>query len=262
MPSSSVTDLSDLTGALADGSMKVVDLTQPLSETTPVLVLPEPFANTPHLSRKPLSRFDDDGPAWAWDVLELGEHTGTHVDAPIHWVTGKAGEDVASIPPERLIAPVTVVDRTAEVAEDPGYLLTAAELDAHEEEFGPIAPGSWLFFRSGWGSRAQDEAAFLNIGDQGPMTPGPDVSGATWLAEHPNVIGFGVETVGIDAGSAGGMDPGFPVHNFLLGAGRYGLTQLANLEALPPTGAVVIVAPLKLVGGTGSPSRVLALVAG
>jgi kynurenine formamidase len=258
MPSFSVTDLAT---ALADGSVNVVDLTQPLSETTPVLVLPEPFANTPHLSRRPLSHFDDGGPAWAWDVLELGEHTGTHIDAPIHWITGRDGEDVASIPASRLVGPVVVVDRTEAVAADPGYLLTAADLDAHEAEHGPIGPGSWVFFRTGWGSRAQDEAAFLNVGEQGPISPGPDVSGARWLAEHPNVIGYGVETVGIDAGSAGGMDPGFPVHNFLLGAGRYGLTQLANLAALPVTGAVIVVAPLKLVGGTGSPSRVLALVA-
>jgi kynurenine formamidase len=252
--------VTDLTAALADGSVEVVDLTQPLSETTPVLVLPEPFANTPHLSRRRLSRFDDDGPAWAWDVLELGEHTGTHFDAPIHWITGRDGEDVASVPSAKLVAPVAVVDKTAAVTDDPGYLLTAADLDTFEAEHGPIAPGSWVFFRTGWGSRAQDEAAFLNITDQGPVSPGPDVGGARWLAEHPGVIGYGVETVGIDAGSAGGMDPGFPVHNFLLGAGRYGLTQLANLSALPVTGAVVIVAPLRLVGGTGSPSRVLALV--
>src|ERR1700759_134975 len=107
MPSSSVTDL---TAALADGSVEVVDLTQPLSETTPVLVLPDPFANTPHLSRRPLSHFDDNGPAWAWDVLELGEHTGTHLDAPIHWITGKDGEDVASIPPAKLVGPIRAVD--------------------------------------------------------------------------------------------------------------------------------------------------------
>jgi kynurenine formamidase len=257
MSSSSVTEMI---AALADGSVEVVDLTQPLSETTPVLVLPEPFANTPHLSRRRLSRFDDDGPAWAWDVLELGEHTGTHLDAPVHWITGRDGEDVASIPPAKLVTPVAIVDKTAAVAEDPGYLLTAADLDAHEAEHGPIAPGSWVFFRTGWGSRAQDEAAFLNITEEGPVSPGPDVGGAKWLAEHPNVIGYGVETVGIDAGSAGGMDPGFPVHNFLLGAGRYGLTQLANLAALPVTGALIIVAPLRLVRGTGSPSRVLALV--
>jgi len=257
MTSSSV---SDVMTALADGTVEIVDLTQPLSETTPVLVLPEPFANTPHLSRRPLSHFDDKGPAWAWDVLELGEHTGTHFDAPIHWITGREGEDVASVSPARLVGPVTVVDRTAEVADDPGYLLTATDLDAHEAAHGPIAPGSWLFFRTGWGARAQDEVAFLNAGDQGPITPGPDVDAARWLAEHAAVVGFGVETVGIDAGAAGGMDPAFPVHNFLLGAGRYGLTQLANLESLPVTGALVVVAPLKLVGGTGSPSRVLAFV--
>ena len=80
------------------------------------------------------------------------------------------------------------------------------------------------------------------------------------MAEHPNIVGWGVETVGIDAGAAGGMNPEFPVHNFLLGAGRYGLTQLANLDTLPLTGALVVVAPLKLIGGTGSPSRVFAFV--
>jgi kynurenine formamidase len=252
--------VTDLIAGLADGSVKVIDLTQPLSETTPVLVLPEPFANTPHLSRTNLSHFDDDGPAWAWDVLTLGEHTGTHFDAPIHWITGQDGEDVASVAPGRLAGPVAVVDKSAEVAADPGYLLTAADLDAYEAEHGQIAPGTWLVFGTGWGARAQDEAAFLNLGPEGPTSPGPDVSGARWLAEHPNVVGFGVETVGIDAGSAGGMDPGFPVHNFLLGAGRYGLTQLANVDALPASGALIVVAPLKLVKGTGAPSRVLAFV--
>jgi kynurenine formamidase len=254
------TSVTDLISDLAAGEVAVVELTQPLSEDTPVLVLPEPFANTPHLSRRQLSRFDDAGPAWAWDVLELGEHTGTHLDAPTHWITGRDGEDVASIPPTRLVGPAVVVDRTAQTADDPGYLLTAEDLDAFEAEHGPIAPGSWLLLRTGWGARAADEAAFLNAGPEGPVTPGPDVSGARWLAEHPGIGGFGVETVGIDAGAAGGFDPGFPVHNFLLGNGRYGLTQLANLDALPATGALLIVAPLKLVGGTGSPARVLALV--
>jgi kynurenine formamidase len=255
------TTVTDLITALADGSVEVVDLTQPLSEATPVLVLPEPFANTPHLSRTTLSHFDDAGPAWAWDVLELGEHTGTHLDAPRHWITARDGEDVASIPASRLTGPVVVIDRTAETVADPGYLLTAADLEAFEAEHGEIPPGAWVFLRTGWGARAQDEAAFLNSGPDGPVTPGPDAAAALWLAEHANVVGFGVETVGIDAGAAGGFDPGFPVHTFLLGAGRYGLTQLANLEALPVTGALVVVAPLKLVDGTGSPARVLAFVA-
>jgi kynurenine formamidase len=249
-----------LLDALADGSLTVVDLTQPLSETTPVLVLPEPFANTPHLTRRRLSRYDDTGPAWAWDVLELGEHTGTHFDAPIHWISGQDGKDVASVQPGRLVGPAVVIDRSAACAQDPGYLLTVADLEGFEAEHGPIPPGAWVLFRSGWDARAHDEAQFLNVGPDGPATPGPDVEAARWLGRERGISGFGVETVGIDAGAAGSFDPVYPVHQYLLGNDRYGLTQLANLDQLPPVGAAIVVAPLKLVGGTGSPSRVLALV--
>jgi kynurenine formamidase len=249
-----------LLDALAGGGARVVDLTQPLSERTPVLRLPEPFANTPHLSRRDLSRYDDAGPAWAWSVLELGEHTGTHFDAPIHWITGRDREDVASVPPGRLVGPAVVLDLTAEVAQDPGALLTVAHLEAFEAQHGRIPEGAWVLLRTGWDARADDEEAFLNAGPQGPVTPGPDVAASRWLSEERGIVGFGVETVGIDAGAAGGFDPPFPVHHFVLGAGRYGLTQLANLGELPPTGALIVVAPLKLVDGTGSPSRVLALI--
>ena len=256
-PSNAVATLLD---SLADGSVRVVDLTQPLSESTPVLKLPEPFQNTPPLSRRALSRYDDAGPAWAWDVLELGEHTGTHFDAPIHWISGRDGDDVASVPPERLVGPAVVIDRSAEVAADPGYLLTVDDIAAFEADHGRIAPGAWVLFRSGWAAGAHDSDAFLNAGPEGPLTPGPDAEAARWLATERDIVGFGVETVGTDAGAAGGFDPPFPAHQFLLGAGRYGLTQLANLAQLPPTGAVIVVAPLKLVRGTGSPTRVLALV--
>jgi kynurenine formamidase len=252
--------IATLLESLADGSVRVVDLTQPLSEDTPVLVLPEPFANTPPLSRRTLSRYDEAGPAWAWDVLELGEHTGTHFDAPIHWISGRDGQDVASVPPERLVAPAVVIDKSEEVADDPGYLLTVDAIEEWEGDHGRIAPGSWVLFRSGWDARAHDSDAFLNAGPDGPVTPGPDAGAARWLATERDIVGFGVETVGTDAGAAGGFDPPFPAHQFLMGAGRYGLTQLANLAELPPTGALVVVAPLKLVRGTGSPTRVLALV--
>jgi len=248
--------LGDLAAALAAGDVRVVDLTQPLSERTPVLQLPEPFANTPALSRRPLSRFDDRGPAWAWDVLELGEHTGTHLDAPVHWITGRDGEDVASVPPGRLVGPAVVIDKSAEAAENPDYVLTIDDIRAFETEHGALPEGSWLLLRTGWDARAGDQDAFLN----GGSTPGPDAECARWLAEEAPIVGFGVETVGTDAGAAHSFDPPFPVHHFLLGAGRYGLTQLANLASLPPVGALVVVAPLKLVDGTGSPTRVLALV--
>jgi len=244
-----MTLLTDLVTALASGEHRVVDLTQPLSERTPVLQLPEPFANTPGLTRTEISRYDDRGPAWAWDTLQIGEHVGTHFDAPIHWITGRDGEDVASVSPARLVGPAVVIDKSAEAAADPDYLLTADDLPQ------PLPENGWVLLRTGWDARASDQADFLN----GGHTPGPDVECARLLAES-SIAGFGVETVGTDAGIAHSFDPPFPVHNFLLGAGKYGITQLANLAELPPTGAVIVVAPLKLVDGTGSPSRIYALV--
>jgi kynurenine formamidase len=251
-----MTLLTDLVTALASGDHRVVDLTQPLSERTPVLQLPDPLANTPGLSRREISRYDDRGPAWAWDVLEVGEHVGTHFDAPIHWITGRDGEDVASVPAARLVGPAVVIDKSAEAADDPNYLLTADDVRAFEAEHGDLPDGAWVLLRTGWDTRAHDQDEFLN----GGATPGPDAECAQLLAHERPIAGFGVETVGTDAGAAHSFDPPFPVHNFLLGAGKYGITQLANLAELPPVGAVIVVAPLKLVNGTGSPSRVLALV--
>jgi kynurenine formamidase len=262
MPDSPANPLPALLAGLADGRVEIVDLTQPLSETTPVIKLPPPFVNTPGLTRQELSRYDDRGPAWAWYTLTIGEHVGTHVDAPIHWVTGQDGPDIGSIAAETLVGPACVIDKTAETEAAGGdYLLTVDDLDEWERANGTIPAGAWVLLRSGWGSRAQDEGAFLNVGENGPRTPGPDVEAARWLANERAIAGFGTETVGIDAGSAGGMEPPFPLHNFLLGAGRLGLTQLANLERLPLTGALLVVSPLRLVGGTGSPSRVYAFVA-
>jgi kynurenine formamidase len=262
MSSTDTTHLTALIDALAGGAVKIVDLTQPLTESTPVIKLPPPFANTPGLTRTEISRYDDRGPAWAWYTLTIGEHVGTHLDAPIHWVTGKDGADVASVPPRSLVGPACVIDKTRETAADPGYLLTVADLESWEAEHGRIPDNAWVLLRTGWGTRAHDEEAFLNVGPDGPQTPGPDVEASRWLAGERQISGFGTETVGIDAGAAGGFDPPFPLHSFLLGAGRCGLTQLANLDQLPITGALIMVAPLRLVGGTGSPSRVLALTPG
>ena len=94
MSSTHTTQVGALLEGLADRSVEIVDLTQPLSESTPVIKLPPPFANTPGLSREEISRYDDRGPAWAWYTLTIGEHVGTHLDAPIHWVTGRDGDDV------------------------------------------------------------------------------------------------------------------------------------------------------------------------
>ncbi len=250
-----MTVLSDLLGALDDGSVEVVDLTAPLTATTPVLALPEPFGQTSPFALTEISRYDERGPAWYWNNISTGEHTGTHFDAPIHWVTGRDAEDVSQVPPRRLLAPAAVLDCTAQAAGDPDFLLRIEHVRAWEQAHGPLPAGGWLLYRTGWDSRAEQSSAFLN----GGHTPGISVECARWLAEEAPVQGVGVETVGTDAGAAHSFEPPFPCHSYLLGNNKYGLTQLRNLDRLPPTGAVVVAAPLPIVRGSGSPCRVLAL---
>ena len=252
--------LAPLLAALGDGRVELVDLTAPLSPSTPVLHLPEPFANTIALSLEPVSDFDEAGPMWGWNNIHTGEHTGTHLDAPTHWVTGREGTSVDRVPPSRLVGPAVVVDVTAQVADDPDFLLEPEHLQAWEAEHGRLPDGAWLLLRTGWSARSGSAAEFLNADADGPHTPGPSAAAARWLATERAITGLGVETVGIDAGAAGGFEPPFPAHYFLLGADRYGLTQLQNLDRLPTTGAVLVVSPLPIVGGTGSPARVFALV--
>ncbi|GAA5150773.1 cyclase family protein [Nocardioides marinquilinus] len=254
-----MTAVDTLLAALATGEAEILDLTAPLSPETPILQLPPPFANTIALSLEKVSDFDDDGPFWGWNNIHTGEHTGTHLDAPVHWASGRDGRSVDQIPPSRLVGPAVVLDFTAETEADPDFLLEPAHLDAHVAEHGPLPAGCWLLFRTGWSRHGGDPVAFANADESGPHTPGVSVAGSQWLAASP-ITGFGVETVGIDAGQAGGMDPAFPTHYFLLGADKYGLTQLQNLDRLPATGAMVIASPLPIVGGTGSPARVLAVV--
>lgn len=252
--------LGDLMAAIGEGSVEVVDLTAPLSDATPIIQLPPPFANTQGFSLQEISRYDERGPAWYWNNISAGEHVGTHFDAPVHWLSGKDGLDVSQVPPRQLIGPAVVLDKSAECAANPDFLLQVADVEAWQQQHGPLPAGGWLLFRTGWGSRADDQAAFLNADQAGSHTPGVSVELARWLAERAPLMGFGVETVGTDAGAAHGFDPPFPCHSFLLGAGKYGLTQLANLERLPTTGSVLIAAPLPIVRGSGSPARVLALI--
>lgn len=252
--------LRSFAASLRDGTIEVIDLTAPLSEKTPVLQLPEPFGNTIPFRLEEISRYDDRGPGWYWNDIHTGEHTGTHFDAPIHWATGRDGEDVSQVPVSSLIAPAAVLDFTAEAAADPDFLLEIDHVKEWERANGPLPDGGWLLYRTGWDARAGAQETFLNADENGPHTPGISVECARWLAEEAPVIGLGVETVGTDAGAAHSFDPAFPCHAFMHGAGKYGLTMLRNLDRLPPTGALVVAPPLPIVGGSGSPVRVLALV--
>ena len=253
-------DLAGLATAIVDGSVQVVDLTSPLHEGTPILMLPEGMGQTQPFTLELISEYDEKGPAWYWNNFHTGEHTGTHFDAPIHWVTGKDGDDVSQVPPQRLVGPAVVIDKTAEVAANPDYCLSMDDIKAWESEHGAIPKHSWVLYRTGWQKYGDDPAAFANADENGPHTPGITPEAARYLAEQTEILGWGCETVGTDAGGAFGFDPPFPCHSLFLGNNKYGLTQLRNLDKLPTTGAVLVAAPLPIVKGSGSPCRVLALV--
>ncbi len=252
--------LTALIDGLASGAIDVIDLTAPLSADTPIIQLPPEFGQTDHFALEEISRYDERGPAWYWNNFRSGEHTGTHFDAPKHWVTGKDLDDVASVPASRLIAPAVVLDFSAPATADADFLLEVEDIQRWEQQNGPLPAGGWLLYRTGWDARSDDQADFLNADEGGPHTPGISAECARWIAEESPVIGVGTETVGTDAGAAHSFDPAFPCHSYLLGSGKYGLTQLQRLAELPPTGAVLIAGPLPIVSGSGSPARVLALV--
>ena len=253
--------LAALVAELAAGRVTVVDLTQPLGPDTPVIGLPPMFASSPGVSMEVISHYDEKGPAWYWNTIRMGEHTGTHFDAPVHWITGRELPDntTDSIPPRQFVGPTCVIDVTADAAKNEDYLLDVAGLERWEAVNGRVPRGAWVLLRTGWSGRSMAEA-FLNVRADGPHSPGFDQATSLLLATDRDVLGVGVETIGTDAGQAGRFDPPFPNHSIMHGHGKFGLASLCNLDRLPPTGAVLIAAPLKLVGGSGSPVRAIALV--
>ena len=252
--------LTQLIAALADGSVEVVDLSIPLGPDTQVIALPDMFAPSPGVTISQISRYDDKGPGWYWNTITMGEHTGTHFDAPVHWVTGKDLSQNATdtIPVKRFVGPACVIDITRECAADNDFLLTPEHIIGWEASYGRIPQGAWVLLRTDWSKRSG--AAFLNADNDGPHTPGFHQRASEFLARERDILGVGVETIGTDAGQAGRFTPPFPNHTIMHGAGKFGLASLCNLDRLPATGSVVIAAPLKLVNGSGSPLRVVALV--
>lgn len=244
-----------LLAAFQGGEVRIVDLSHTLSDETPVIELPPQFEPSVPFRLRELSRYDERGPLSYKNAYETGEHAGTHFDAPIHWISAQDGLAVDEIPIERLVAPALVIDKSREAESDPAVWLTRGDIEAFESEHGKLRSGAWLLLRSGWSDRHNSEAEFLN----GSVWPGPDAECSEYLAAS-GIVGFGSEAVGIDHGQAATLDPPFPAHHYLLGAGKFGLASLANLDQLPATGAVVAAAPPRIAGGSGSPMRAFAFV--
>ncbi len=252
--------LQQLGDAIQSGKIRSVDLTHTLDPDFPVLVLPPEFGQCQPFRIEEVSKYDERGPAWYWRNFSCNEHTGTHFDAPIHWVTGRdlPNGSVDTIAPDVFTRPACVLDFSAEATTDEDFILTADHIKAWESEHGDIPAGSWVLFRTDWSKRNPTD--YVNLRDDGAHSPGPDGSAIRYLVDERDAMGLGVETIGTDAGQGHNFDPPYPAHALLHGAGRYGLQCLKNLDQLPPTGAFLVCAPLKIKHGSGSPLRVLALV--
>jgi kynurenine formamidase len=185
----------------------------------------------------------------------MAEHTGTHVDAPNHFVDGQIPVD--RLPLDRLIVPGVVIDVRERVAEDADYQLSPEDLVAWERENGLIPPNSLVFLYTGWDERWNDFDMYRNEDSEGRMHfPGFSPGATALLASERRVAGMGIDTLSVDYG----LSIDFDVHAISHGAGLYHVENAANLGELPPTGAWIIVAPIKIEGGTGGPARILAIV--
>lgn len=182
------------------------------------------------------------------------EHYGTHLDAPVHFPPGKTTVD--QIPVKQLFGPAVVLDAREEGAEDADYRFPAARVEEWEKRHGRIVEGAIVLLRTGWSARWPDAEKYRNQDAQGRMHfPGFSVEAAKLLIER-KVSGLGCDSMSVDYGASGD----FAVHRLALGSGLYHLENLADLSALPETGAFLVVAPIKLEGGSGGPVRVFALL--
>ncbi len=225
---------------------RVVDLTHSMSPAFPT------WDGVPGLALERRAEVATDG--YGLHLWHLDEHTGTHLDAPRHY--DPQGLDAASIPPEALVLPLAVIDVRARAARDPDHALDIADLATDEGAHGAIPPGACVALLSGWGTRIEGPG-FRNADAAGVMHfPGFSLDAARLLAEARGALALAVDTLSLDPGAS----PDLAVHRFWLPSGRYGLECVANLDLVPPRGATLVVGASKIVGATGGPCRLLALV--
>jgi kynurenine formamidase len=225
---------------------RVVDLTHPLGPGFPT------YFGPPGIEMERLTAFDEDGyNMFRWLLVE---HTGTHIDAPIHFSSD--GQTADAIPPENLVVPLVIVDIRGKAADDADAQVTPEDLQAFESEHGPVPEGACVAMLSGWAGKTGGDG-FRNADADGVMHfPGFHVEAADYLMSERNAIGIGVDTLSLDYGRSAD----FATHYAWLPTNRWGLECLARLDELPPAGATLVVGSPMIEGATGGPSRVFALV--
>lgn len=231
--------------ALAQMPTAVMDLTHELSEDFPT------FGGAPGFKAEKVFDFAKDG--YSLYNLTLNEHTGTHLDAPLHFSAD--GQSVAEIPVKNLVAPLCVIDISSRAAENPDAQVTPEDLKAWISAHGNIPKGACVAMNSGWSAHATSEK-FRNADADGIMHfPGFHIEAVQMLMDEADVVGIAVDSLSLDHG----ISKDFAVHYAWLPSGRWGLECIANLDTIPASGATLVVGAPKHRGGTGGPSRVMAL---
>jgi len=231
---------------LAKGFRDVHDLTHVFSPRTPVFPAFKPIQIRPKFSIAKDGFFANE--------VTFDEHTGTHLDAPVHFVANAVTAD--KLPADKFFAPLAVMSIAGRAAKDADALLSVDDVLAWEKQHGRLPAGAFVAMHSGWDAKVANADRFLNKDAKGTMhAPGFSEEVARFLVKERDIVGAGVDTLSLDAASASR----FVAHLALLGAGKYGVELLANLGAVPPSGATIIVGGPKHEGATGGPARVYAV---
>lgn len=232
--------------ALAAGHGSVVDMTHTLDESFPT------YFGEPGISYENLNNFDEHG--FNLNRLTLMEHTGTHIDAPLHFSAD--GQGVDEIPVGNLVCPLVVIDIAARAADDPDTQVTPDDLSAWIAANGDIPDGACVAMHSGWAGKTGDEG-FRNADDEGVMHfPGFHVDAASMLMENTGARAIAVDTLSLDHGPSGD----FATHYAWLPSNRYGIECIAGLDQMPASGATLMVGAPKIGRGTGGPARIFGMV--
>ncbi len=235
--------------SVIEGKAQVIDLTYPLNERNAYW----PANNYHPFKHKVIARLETDG-AYSGSY-STPEHLGTHLDAPNHF--GPNQPSVDQIPLDKLTGHAVVIDVCNQTASDPDYLLSVNDIRKWEARNGPIPRGAIVLMHSGWGERWENYDRYKNADRSGTLHfPGFSEEAALFLAEERDVKAVGVDTLSVDHGPS----KDFPVHHVFNSRGKWMLENLDNLEKLPPRGAILIVAPIKIEGGSGGQARVWAIM--
>jgi kynurenine formamidase len=226
---------------------KVVDLTHTMSADFPT------FDGKPGIEMQKVFDLKKDGyNLYRWSLIE---HSGTHLDAPVHF--SENGIAVEQIPAETLVVPLAVINVVDKAAKDSDYRLSRADLVAWERRHGRLPDNGCVAMNSGWAQHVGDKAKYVGKDAGGVMHfPGLDPDAVAWLMKERKVAGIAVDTLSLDYGAS----KDFKTHVTWLGSGRWGLENVAGLDRVPASGATLVVGLAKVKGATGGPARLFAFV--